>query len=127
MGHGEDAVPGRGRLFEEIFLAAFPVGSRRAVVRPAIENFLERLLRGLPLALDVESASALEKLDARASLFGRAIYGIRSRAADELPNDHRLELTLDADQIELAKQEAAFFRGLVRRFVDDNVRAVSLC
>src|SRR2546429_6154302 len=104
--HREHAVPGRGRLCEEVCLAAFPVGTRRAVVPPLVENFLERLLRSLPPAPAVESASALEKLDSRASLFRRAVDGILSLAADELPNGDRLELALDANQIQLAKQEA---------------------
>src|SRR2546429_5808836 len=42
VGHREHAVPGRGRLCEEVFLAAFPVGTRRAVVPPLVENFLDR-------------------------------------------------------------------------------------
>src|SRR2546429_6567657 len=39
------------------------------------------------------------------SLFRRAVDGILSLAADELPNGDRLELALDANQIQLAKQD----------------------
>ncbi len=62
MRHGEDAIPGGGRLVEEIVLAAFPIHARRAVVGPTIEDGLEGVLGLGPLALEVEVAGLGESL-----------------------------------------------------------------
>src|SRR6266568_7551776 len=124
MGHGEDAVPGGRRLFKKIVLAALPVGAGWAVVGPLVEDGLERALRSLPLAVAVKHASFLETFETRSHFFRSAIDGIFAGAADKLADGYRLELALDANQVQFAKHEAAVLRFLVGGFIDDDVRAV---
>src|SRR6267154_4521953 len=76
VGHREDAVPARGRLIEEILLAALPIGAGRTVIGPLVENDLEGFLRILPAALAVELVGLPEELDPHAHFVGAAVHRI---------------------------------------------------
>src|SRR6266436_6246079 len=124
VSHGEDAIPAGRRLIEEIFLAALPIGAGGAVIGPLVQNGLEKVLRVLPAAPAVELVGLLKKVDALTHFVRGAVSGIFRSAADEFVNGYRLELALDADEIELAEKEAVALGGGIRGFVDDDMRAV---
>src|SRR5258706_8183479 len=64
MGHREDAIPTGWGFVEKIFLTALPVGTRRAVVGPLIENGLKCRLSLEPVALPKQSASFVKTIEA---------------------------------------------------------------
>src|SRR5882762_1561390 len=65
VGHGEDAVPIRRWLIEEVVLATFPVGAGGSVVRPLIENGLKGGLGVEPFAVLIERAGQAKAIEAR--------------------------------------------------------------
>src|SRR5579859_4331171 len=60
VGHHKYAVPICGRFSGDILLTALQVNTRRPVLRPLVQDFLERALRGLPLPIAKEIAGAGE-------------------------------------------------------------------
>src|SRR2546425_13303154 len=71
-GNDEHAVPVGFGLVEQVFLAALPESARGAVVRPALQQFLENYLGLAPLAGLIASSAAGEHLQARGE-FARAV------------------------------------------------------
>src|SRR5713226_6562606 len=124
VGHDEDPIPAGGRLVEEIFLAALPVGARGSLRGPFVQNCLECLLGFFPLARPVEITAPQEKLQASAEFVGGAVDAWFADAANELIDGNRLKLANYADKIQLAKEEPAVADSGVSGFVDENVCAV---
>src|SRR5947209_19065229 len=71
VGHDEHAVPVGFGLVEQVILAALPESARGAVVRPALQQFLENYLGLAPLAGLIAGSTAGGPLPARGQ-FARA-------------------------------------------------------
>src|SRR5260370_19584931 len=56
VSHDENAIPILVWRLEHVILATLPIGSGRAVVRPAIQHFLEHLLSFAPVAAQIAGA-----------------------------------------------------------------------
>src|SRR5689334_19586059 len=93
VGHREDAVPTGGRLVEKIFLTAFPVSARRAVVGPLIENGLKRRLSLEPVALPKQNASFVKTIEADLCVGGKI-----GRGGDQFVDDDGLQLAFHANE-----------------------------
>src|SRR2546422_3489764 len=65
VGHDEHAVPVGFGLVEQVVLAALPESARGAIVRPALQQFLENYLGLTPLAGLIAGSAAGEHLQAR--------------------------------------------------------------
>src|SRR6202521_4642631 len=106
VGHGEYPVPAGRRLIEEIFLAAFPISARRAVIGPLVQNGLERFLGVFPAALAVEFMGRLEELEAVTHFVRGAVNRVFRGAANKFVDGHRLELAFYTNEIQFAKDVA---------------------
>src|SRR6266478_8040303 len=92
-----------------------PIGARRALVGPLIENGLESGLSIEPATLLEQSASVTKTIKEGLRV-GRKI----GSGGDQFVDDDGLHLAFHADEIEFAKNEAGVFRREVGGFVDKN-------
>src|SRR5215467_393993 len=126
VGHREHAVPTHRRLIKQIFLAALPVHARRSVSRETLQDRLKHLLRLFPASFAVEGPRLCETpqafLQFRIPCF---LFEFR-HLPHQLVNRHRLQLTLDSDNIQLPEKESVAFYFAVGGLIHQDVRAVFL-